>query len=229
MRQLIPSLATLLFAAASAAGGLTFEKTLIEFHPGADDTEVVADFPFRNDGDKPVTIAKYDAACTCMKVSVSGGKLDYSPGEVGVVRAIFRLTGYQGTTERIVALWLEGDPPNEPSARLTVRAHIPQLVTLEPKTLSWDLHKDPEPKTISIEMDPSTEINVLDTQSSSDNFEIELKTLVAGRSYELVVKPKRTDAPGITAIRIETDSEVESHRIQTAFGVVRNPPAQSSP
>ena len=223
MKHLIFSLTVLAIATRAATGGLTFEDTLLEFHPGPEDTEVVADFSFRNDGDGSVRIAKYDAACSCMNVGVSGGKLDYAPGEVGVIRAVFRLAGYQGTTDRVVAIWLHGDPPAAPSARLTVRAHIPQMVTVEPKTLSWDLHKDPEPQTIAIKIDPSMEMNVTGVASSSENFAVELKTLEAGRNYELVVTPKRSDTPGIAAIRIETDSEIDSMRIHTAFGVVRNP------
>ena len=224
MRYLITSLAAVLLALGTAFGGLTFEETLLEFHPGPGDTEVTADFSFRNDGDEPVRIAKYDAACSCMTVGVSGGKLEYAPGEVGVIRAVFRLLEYQGTTDRVVAIWLEGDPPANPSARLTVRAHIPEIVMIEPKNLNWELHKAPEPKTISIKIDPSVEMNVTGAGSSSDNFTLELKTLEAGRSYELVVTPKRTDTPGIGAFRIETDSKIDSMRVHTAFGVVRNPP-----
>ncbi len=226
MKRLLTSFAAWSVAAAASVAGLTFEETLLEFHPAVEDTHVTADFAFRNDGDAPVRIAKYDAACTCMDVGVSGGRLQYAPGEVGTIRAVFRLAGYSGTTDRVVAIWLEGDPPAAPSARLTVRAHIPELMMVEPNNLSWDLHKEAQPKTISIEIDPSVEIRVKRVQSSSDNFEVELKTLEQGRSYELVVVPRRTDTPGLAAIRIDTDSEIESLRTHTAFGVVRNPPAQ---
>lgn len=214
----------LLSTLVNATAGLTFEKTLIEFHPKPDVARVTADFPFRNDGEKPVRIAKYDAACSCMEVSVSGGKLDYAPGEVGVIRAVFRLAGYYGTVDRVVALWLEGDPPAAPSARLTVRAHIPQLIVMEPKTIQWDLNQAPTPQAISIKIDPGHKIHILGTQTSSADFLLELKTIKAGRHYELIVTPKSTSAPGIAVFRIDTDSEVESFRSQTAFGVVRNPP-----
>lgn len=216
-------LATCLATAGLASGGLTFEETKLEFHPKPGDTHVVADFPFRNDGEAPVRIVKYDAACTCMAVTVAGGKLEYAPGDVGTVRATFRLAGYQGTTDRVVAIWLYGDQPASPSASLTVRAHIPQLVVIDPKNVTWDLNSDPEPKTISIRIDPSVEMNVTGVRSSSELFDVELVTEEAGRSYKLVILPKRTESPGIAAIQIQTDSDIESLRMHTVFGVVRNP------
>jgi len=224
MQTIITSLLAMASCVVAVRAGLTFEKTLMEFHPKADQTHLTADFAFRNDGDKPVRIAKYDAACACMNVGVSNGKLDYAPGESGVIRAVFRLAGYYGTTDRVIALWMDGDAPSEPSSRLTVRAHIPQLVRIEPKTLSWELNQDPAPQSLMVEMDPDKKIHVTGTQVTSANFTVELKTHEEGRKYEVVVTPKSTASPAITAIRIDTDSDVETQRSQTAFGVVRNPP-----
>jgi len=224
MKTFIACVTAMVATAAISTAELAFEKTLIEFHPKPDTPHVTAEFVFKNSSDQAVRIAKYDAACACMEVKVAGNKLDYAPGEIGVIHAVFKLAGYYGTIDRVVAVWLDGDAPTEPTARLTLRAHIPQLVTLDPKTLSWDLNTLPEPKIISIEMDPEVGIQILGTQSSNDNFTLELKILEAGRNYELTVTPQATDTPGIAIFRIETDCETESQRVQTAFGVIRNPP-----
>src|SRR5690606_38524647 len=119
------------------AAGLEFAETLKEIHPKADAKTVSADFKFTNTGDKPVTISKYDAACSCMSVQISGGKLHYAPGESGVVRANFDMGNFAGTVDKTVALWLKGDREDQPSGQLTVRVHIPVLIELEPKTLNW--------------------------------------------------------------------------------------------
>jgi len=229
MKTFIACVTVMVTTAAITTAELTFEKTLIEFHPEPDTPHVTAEFPFKNIGDQAVRIAKYDAACACMEVKVAGNKLDYAPGEMGVIHAVFKLTGYFGTIDRVIAVWLESDAPEEPSARLTLRAHIPQLITIDPKTLSWDLNKPSEPQIISITMDPEKEIEILGTQTSNHNFTLELKTVEAGRSYELMVTPKATDTPGIAIFRIETNCETESQRVQTAFGVIRNPPRQATP
>jgi len=213
----------LLASCVAAFAGLTFEHTLMEFRPAPGDPHVTAVFSFRNDRDKPLRIVKYDAACTCMTVTIDGAKHDYAPGEVGVMRAVFKLAGYYGTVDRVIAVWLEGDTPAAPSARLTVRAHIPQLMKIEPRTITWDLNQEPVPQVVAIEMDPDHTIHVLETQSSSDNFLLELKTIEAGRRYEMVVTPKSTAIPGIAAFRVDTDSEIESVRSQSAFGVIRKP------
>lgn len=208
---------------AAASAGLTFEKTLAEFHPKPDQQRVHADFAFRNDGQKAVRIAKTDAACSCMEVGTLGGKLDYAPGETGVIRAVFNLTGLQGTSERVVAVWLDGDPAAAPTARLTVRAHIPEVIRIHPKTLTWDLDGAADARTISIEMAPGRDIRVLRAKSTSPNIALEVKTIQAGRLYEVVATPQRTDTPGITAIRIDTDCEIEAYKSQSAFGVIRKP------
>lgn len=214
---------------AAHAAALTFESDLVEVHAAADAANVTADFKFRNDGETPTRIVKYDAACSCMNVSISDGKLEYAPGESGAIRAVFSVGNYSGTIDKVVALWLAGDGPDSPAARLTVRIHIPVLVSIEPKTLTWDVGADPAPQSIAIAIDPSMEIRVLGTQSSNDAFTTELITHEDGRRYELVVTPKRTGTPGLGIIRIETDCPVPRHRIQQAFGVIRNPPPAARP
>lgn len=224
MKTIVTSLFLHLMSMVACMAGLTFDKTLAEFHTTLGTPFVTADFAFRNDGEKTARIVKFDAACSCVDINISKGKLEYAPGESGAIRAVFKLAGYYGTVDRIVAIWLDGDPPAEPSARLTVRAHIPQVINIQPKTLNWNLNGEPSPQSMIIEMDANTKIHVLEAKSSSPNFTTELKTHVAGRKYEIIVTPKSTATPGITAVRIHTDSEIESLRTHNAFGVIRNPP-----
>lgn len=224
MKTLLASAIALLLAATPALADLVFENTLLEFKVAADDTSVTADFPFRNDGRKTIHIVKSESGCSCLDVGVAGGKFEYAPGEVGVIRAVFDLRNYSGTIDRLISIW-HGEDKNAPSAtRLTVRAHIPVLVSVEPKTLSWETRSDPAPGVIHIVMDPAEKIHVTDTSSSSENFTIELKTLEAGRRYDLIVTPKTTETPGMAVFRIQTDSKNERFRTQQAFAVIRNAP-----
>lgn len=209
--------------AVAQAAGLDFEKTLMEIHAPADAKVVTAEFEFTNRTDKPVRVVKYDAACSCMALKIKDSKLRYAPGESGVLRADFEMGNFSGTVDKVVALWLDADPADKPSVRLTVRVHIPVLVSLEPKTLKWDLNGDGAPQTIRITMNHTDPIRVTSVNSSSPAFQHELKTIEEGKVYELIVKPAEIDSPGLGILRIETDCPIPQHRLQQAFAVIRKP------
>jgi hypothetical protein len=203
------------------AEGLTFETELIEVHAPVDAKSVVADFKFVNKTDKPVAIAKVDKTCSCIAVQVSDGKLNYAPGEGGMIRATFDMGNFSGVVDKTVVLWLDKDPENKPAHMLTVRVHIPVLVVMNEKTLKWTLGGKPEAQKIDITMTHSKPIKILSTSCTSESFKIELKTLEEGKHYELLVTPVDTNAPGLAVIRVETDCEIARHKVLQAFAVVR--------
>jgi hypothetical protein len=212
-----------LAASCFAAAGLKFETQEKELRAPVESSSVTIDFPFKNESDHPVEIARYDGGCTCSTVMVSGGKVLYAPGESGVIRAAFDLGNFSGSVDKVVSLWLKGDPDGEPSVRLKVRIHIPVLVETDPKTLRWDVGETAEPKSISITMNGEKPIKVLSVSSTLPLFSHELKTIEEGRKYELVVTPEATDKPALTIFRIQTDCEVQRHSVAQTFAVVRTP------
>lgn len=213
----------LILASGLQAAALEFKELIKEIHAPADVTDVTTDFEFTNKSGKPVNIAKSDPGCSCLKVQISGGKLLYAPGESGVIRATFDMGNFSGTVDKMIALWLDDDAPEKPSMSLTVRVHIPILVGLEPKTVKWEIGGSREPQTIQVRMAGEKPISVKTVSSSSADFSCELKTVVAGKEYEITVTPREMNSPGMAVIRIETDCELVKHRTQQAFGVVRKP------
>ncbi|MES2475137.1 MAG: DUF1573 domain-containing protein [Verrucomicrobiota bacterium] len=212
----------LMFPALAHAAALEFKELTKNQEAAVDATIVTTDFPFTNTSDKPVTITDSDPGCTCLTVEVSGGKLKYQPGESGVIRTTFNVENNTGDVEKNIAIWLNDDPKSKPSVHLKVNFHIPILVNLEPKTLSWDIGGKVEAKTIHIKMAEGSTINVLNV-NAKDSFKTELNTLEKGREYELVVTPKSVDGPDLSVIRIETDSRISKQKVQQAFAVVRKP------
>jgi hypothetical protein len=101
--------------------------------------------------------------------------------------------------------------------------HIPVLVSLEPKTVKWEVNGDASPQTIRIAMNHAEPIRVKDVSSSSKAFRFELKTIDEGKLYELIVTPAEIATPGLGILRVETDCAIDRHRIQQAFAVVRKP------
>jgi hypothetical protein len=219
----------LVLAVFTQAGGLEFTETLKEVDAGADATLVTTEFSFTNKGDKPASITKSDSGCSCLKIEISGGKLKYAPGESGVVRTTFEMGNFSGTVDKMVALWIDDDPVDNPSTRLTARVHIPVLVELEPKTLKWDLGTKADPQIIRIQMAEGKSIRVTGVTSSSESFACELKTVEKGEKYDLIVTPRNIDTPGMTVIRVETDCAISKHRVQQAFAVVRKPSPPQTP
>jgi hypothetical protein len=130
---------------------------------------------------------------------------------------------FSGEVDKVVALWLDKDPADKPSVSLTVRVHIPVLVVVEPKTLKWDLNGKGEAQTIRVNMNHTKPISVVKVVGSSEAFKQELKTVEQGKSYEIVVTPLDVKTPGLAVIRIETDCDIDKHRLQQAFAVVRKP------
>jgi hypothetical protein len=156
-------------------------------------------------------------------VQVKDGKLRYAPGESGMIRAEFNMGNFSGTVDKMVVLWLNNDPTDKPSLTLTVRVHIPVLVVLEPKTLKWDLNGNGEPQTIHITMKYEKPIRVTSVSASSEAFKHELKIIEEGKNYDLVVTPLDIKTPTLGIFRIETDCQIEKHRIQQVFATVRRP------
>lgn len=215
----------LALAVIAQASGLKFSSFLTEVTAPPAAATVTADFPFTNDGDKPVSIAKTDPGCSCLKVEISGGKLTYAPGESGVVRATFEMGNFSGTVDKVVALWTGTDPDDKPSVHLTARVHIPVLIQLEPKTVKWDIGAKADPQTVEIHMADDQTIRVLGVSSSNPAFKLDLKKITDGKRYDLIITPVKTDSAAIGVIRIETDCAIARHKIQNAFAVVRKPSA----
>lgn len=211
------------------AAGLDFPDKLREIHAPPDVKTVTAEFEFTNRSDKPVRVAKYDPGCSCIAVRIKDGKLRYAPGEAGLIRAEFDMGNFSGMVDKKVALWLDDDPDDKPSVSLTVRVHIPVLVSLEPKTLKWDLNGEGKPQTIRITMHYDKPIRVTSVTASTEAFKHELKTIEEGKAYDLVVTPTEIHTPGLGIFRIETDCQIKRHQIQQVFATVRRPTPGSAP
>lgn len=214
------------FLSLVSAAGLEFDKALKELDVPPTENTVSTDFTFTNSSDKPVKITKYDAACSCMSLQVKGGKLLYAPGESGVLRATFEMGNFSGVVDKALQLWLDDDPETKPSVVLTVRVKIPVLVEIEPKTLRWELDAQAEPQTVKITMNYEEPIEVLNVATNNDSFSATLKTVEAGKSYEVEVVPLKTDRPALSIIKVATNCPIERHATQRLFAIVRQPVAE---
>lgn len=213
---------------ALAQAGLDFPATLKEIHAPANAKIVTAEFEFTNRSEKPVTVVKVDTTCSCVAVKIKDSKLLYAPGESGLIRAEFDMGNFSGTVDKVVAIWLDHDPDDKPSVSLTVRVHIPVLISIEPKTVKWEIGGNAEPQTIRITMNHTSPIRVIQAISSSDNFKLEVKPVEDAKIYDLIVTPADITNPGLAVLRIETDCEIKKYSTQQAFGIIRKPSPAST-
>lgn len=214
----------LLLGLIPAGAALEFETPSIKVDADLNDKTVTRDFKFTNKGEKPVKIKQADAGCSCLAVQVAGGKFDYAPGESGILRAVFELGSFQGTVDKQINVWLEGDAEDKPSTSLMMSVNIPIIISLEPKTLKWEVGAPAEPKVIDVKMNYGKPIHVLSVATGNDSFSAKLITVEDGKHYQVEITPaKGTDSAGLAVVRIETDVEIEKQRIQQAFSVISAP------
>lgn len=203
------------------AGVLEFDAMLKEASIPAEENTVTTDYAFENKSGAAVRIRKYDAACSCMKVTVQGGKLEYQPGEKGVIRTVFDMGNFSGVVDKQVMLYLDDDPDEKPSVVLTTRVHIPVLVSPDPKTVKWILGEPAAEKVIRITMNHDKPIHIVRVSGTLDGIAHEIRTVKEGFLYDLALKPVDTSKPALAVFRIETDCSIEKHRNQQVFAVIR--------
>lgn len=208
------------------AGDIKFEKDLQEAHINLKDTTASSDFKFTNTGSKPIKIHKVEPDCSCVTVEFLNGKATYAPGESGVMRATFKIDNTQGVADKIIGVWLTGDPEEKPSSQITFRIHIPIAVSLEPKTVSWDINAKPEPKSIRVNINYDKPVHVTEVSASDSNYTTEIVPVVEGKSYDVRITPKSTAVGGICVIGIKNDIEIEKYRSQQGFARIATPTKQ---
>lgn len=208
------------------AGTLTFDSLKKDLTATGDEKTLVVDFPFKNDSSSDAVIADYKAGCTCSSVEITDSKLIYKPGESGSIRLTFDMSLVTGTSEKTVAVYLKGDPETKPTFRLVTSITVPALIEVEPKSLIWDVGSEAKPLTATLTMNHSQPIKVISVSSADGRFKHELKTIEEGKKYEIVVTPSSTDKIGMGVIHVETDCDIQRHRSQRVFSVIRQPLAR---
>ncbi len=200
---------------------LTFGSETVEARLAADATEARLDFSFENRTNRTLTVSRVEKNCDCVEMAISGGKLSYAPGERGVIRAKYTLGNMAGTVDKPFMLWMEGDSENAPSHSLVARLIIPELVKLSTKTVKWRIGREATPQKVEIGISGGQPIRLLPPACSSESIKAELKTIEDGRLYELWLTPTDTNNPGLTLVRIETDSAIPRWRVIQVFALVQ--------
>ena len=215
-----------LLALPLAAGSLTFEKTTVESDLSFEATSAEFDFKFKNEGKEPVVVDRLQASCPCLTLAIKGGMV-VAPGKEGVIRATMDTAAMTGVVDKPFAVFLKGDLPEKPSQVLTARVKIPELVSVEPKALIWEIGGDATPKKAIVTMNHSAPIKITSVTGADGKFTQEWKAIEEGKKYEITVTPAATDKAATGVVRVVTDCTYARHKAHNIFAVVK--PAQVGP
>jgi hypothetical protein len=114
----VTRLLLLLFIVLASAGvtargsgaGLVWERENIEVTAQPGQRVVRVEFPFRNAGDKVVTIASVETSCRC--TSADSSKKSYAPGERDAITVDFAVGDQEGVVYQSVTVTTDGPEPN---------------------------------------------------------------------------------------------------------------------
>lgn len=218
--------------ASASAGALEFKAPLQDIRIVPEAKTATADFEFTNKTGKEVVVKQYKPLCDCTTASIREGKLRYAPGESGVIRTELKLENLAGVVDKMIAIWIDDDPEDKPSVSLTMRVHIPVLVQLEPKSLTWQIGGKCEPQTMRIRMNYSKPIHIKTVTTAAGNFNYGLKTVEHGKLYELTVTPEDCGTVQLAIFSIETDCDIAKYQVHQAFCAIQKPlpvPASNKP
>ncbi|RMH58815.1 MAG: DUF1573 domain-containing protein [Candidatus Hydrogenedentota bacterium] len=190
------------FLAPPARARLTFHPTIYEEKADYLDTQTVAVYHFRNEGDKTVTIRKVRASCGCTVPQLD--KRVYLPGETGVLRAFFAFGSRSGKQEKKIRIWTNEKDLKKPY-ELILRTEIPRAVRFSPIFLHWGRGDTPITRTVNAWVEADSPVKILSIDEPAPDFSVRLQVLKPGRGYLILVTPRDTAKPKMRRIDIQTD------------------------
>lgn len=174
--------------AVNARAELKWDQTTIELHPTPSDKQAIAHFKYENVGKTAVHFKSVHASCGCTTAQSQQDVVN--PGDKGEITATFNIGGRTGTQVKQVTV--NTDDPNASVTTLTLKAIIPQMMSINPTFVFWKNGEKPAAKTIALKASPEFPVKDIKVTSSSTDFTTKVEP--AGKSeWKLTVQPKSTD------------------------------------
>src|SRR5687768_9055828 len=116
-----------------AAESLRWDQRSIELTTTPGQKTVQVAFPFTNASDQQITIQSVTPSCDCTTAELK--KKTFAPGETGKIDVVFDVAGSKGPQFKTITVTTD-ENPSEP-IDLVLKVHIPELVKIAPRFLSW--------------------------------------------------------------------------------------------
>ena len=172
-------------------------------------------FQFINIGIVAVSIIDVNLTCSCLSAKTDKGS--YGPGEEGHLKAIFSIGSFTGIQRKSMTLISQDEGKEKVRNSLLAILTIPDVVTIEPELIKWQVGEDPVAKTFTFKVPYVDPIKITNVSCTREGFDVSVVAKKEGREYEIKIKPQKTSKPMLGMIKIETDSKLKKHSRKLAF------------
>ena len=204
-----------LVLAAQARAGLEFEKPVQTAEVKISDAEIATQFAFKVTGDRAVKITDIRTFCSCVRAQTMNGKMEFEPGERGIIDTAFEVGNFEGELKKEVVVTT--DDAAQPETRLVLEVKIPMIFEITPAQLVWQVGEQVIPKTVRIKVLGADPVRVTAAVSSRDTMTTAVREVAAGKEYEITVTPAATGTKVLGLVRVETDSKYPRYQKRLIF------------
>lgn len=189
----------------SARAELKWDQTTLELHPAFGDQEAVGHFKYQNTGKTPVRFKSVRTSCGC--TAAQSQREEVSPGEKGEVTATFKIGDRTGTQVKTVTV--ETGDPSQNVTVLTLKAVLPEMLTVTPSFVFWAPNEEPKSKTIVIKAGKDFPAKNVSVTTSNPEFVAKVEPAGAGQ-WKINVEPKQTAHSMAGVLTIKSDFPKEA-------------------
>lgn len=123
---------------ADTGGRIKVENPIADLGVMGPNKSYTAQFKFSNIGSGKLIISKVQSTCSCSVPDLK--KLEYAPGESGIVTVTYQSSAYGGAVEK--HLYILSNDSTNPRAEITLKGTIELAVVSEPSRLQLAFNKD---------------------------------------------------------------------------------------
>jgi Protein of unknown function (DUF1573) len=219
----LAAITLLTFLCAAARAELKWEQTTIELHPNVGDKQAIAHFKYENAGKTPVHFKSVHASCGCTTAQTQ--KDEVPPGEKGEITATFNIGERTGLQVKTVSV--QTDEPGNANTVLTLRAALPDLLTITPTFVYWKGGEEAKPKTITVKAGKTYPAKSLKVNASNADFIANVESGSAPGEWKINVQPKQTTRAAAGVVTIVPEVTNLPTRVFYANASVTAAPAQA--
>jgi hypothetical protein len=123
---------------ADTGGRIKVDNSVVDIGVMGPNKSVTSQFKFTNTGSGKLIISSVQTTCSCTVAELA--RLEYGPGEVGVVPVTYRSSAYGGPVEK--HLYILSNDPTNPRAEISLKGSVELAVAANPAKLQLALNKD---------------------------------------------------------------------------------------
>ena len=209
----------------AAAPHIQFDSLIYDFGKVGSSELVKHSFTFTNTGKSTLEIIDVRPGCGCTTAGTWDKKVE--PGKTGVIPLQFNSAGFGGPVTKQATVTC--NDPSSSNLVLQIRGTVWKPIDIQPTMAFFNIPSESETnetRTVRIVSNMDEPVTVSDLQLSNANFRAELKTVKAGKEYELVVTaipPFTNNGPTMAPITLKTSTTNMPTISITAYAVVQQP------